>query len=142
MPQYEFDCHDCELSFEREGKMSNPPKRKKCPKCGKFCKRVFSPTFVHFKGRGWDTTEQRIENFQRDGYQKENAERFYKDAIEGSKKRMKSGGEHYKRMGIAPEAYEALTGVKVKKANPKRVEEKRKAAIKIRQDLEKKKNKK
>ena len=61
MKTYEYACHDCKLTWERDYKFGHPADKTKCPECGKRCgqnwlNREAPP--VHFKGglqSGWTT---------------------------------------------------------------------------------------
>jgi putative FmdB family regulatory protein len=53
MPTYEYVCKACDLEFEREQRISDPPV-KTCPSCkAKQVKRLISRTSFHLKGGGW-----------------------------------------------------------------------------------------
>lgn len=53
MPTYEYACKACDLEFEREQRISDPP-AKTCPRCkSKQVKRLISRTSFHLKGGGW-----------------------------------------------------------------------------------------
>ena len=46
MATYIFECEKCEIHYEGEGNMKNPPQRKKCPQCGKQGRRtIMAPNF-------------------------------------------------------------------------------------------------
>ena len=52
MPTYEYVCKACDLEFEREQRISDPPV-KTCPSCkAKQVKRLISRTSFHLKGGG------------------------------------------------------------------------------------------
>jgi putative FmdB family regulatory protein len=53
MPTYEYVCKACDLEFEREQRISDPP-IKTCPRCkSKQVKKLISRTAFHLKGGGW-----------------------------------------------------------------------------------------
>jgi putative FmdB family regulatory protein len=53
MPTYEYQCKACDLEFEREQRISDPPV-KTCPRCkSRQVKRLISRTSFHLKGGGW-----------------------------------------------------------------------------------------
>jgi putative FmdB family regulatory protein len=53
MPTYEYHCKACDLEFEREQRISDPPV-KTCPRCkARQVKRLISRTSFHLKGGGW-----------------------------------------------------------------------------------------
>jgi putative FmdB family regulatory protein len=53
MPTYEYQCKACDLEFEREQRISDPPV-KTCPRCkARQVKRLISRTSFHLKGGGW-----------------------------------------------------------------------------------------
>ena len=96
MAFYPFYCEACECAWSVKSPMSKPAQRRKCPECGKMRKRVWdNPPGLKFIGDGWYVTDARKEKFLKEGYDKENAEEFYSESIKSSKKRMKSGGQHY-----------------------------------------------
>lgn len=130
MVQYPFDCDKCELSFDVEGHMDKPPKRRKCPQCEKWCNRVFTPTFVHFLGAGWETNISKNAKRFKQGMDKQEADKFLNDSIEASKKRMKSGDEHYKTMvPYGLEEWEKQG--KIKRISEKEAKKRKKVAEKL-----------
>ena len=54
---YEFQCHDCELVFDKEYSMKTVPDRSKCPECSKLCNRYYGSVGVQFKGNDWHTNK-------------------------------------------------------------------------------------
>jgi putative FmdB family regulatory protein len=53
MPTYEYACKACDLEFERDQRISDPPVAT-CPRCKKKqVKRLISRTSFHLKGGGW-----------------------------------------------------------------------------------------
>ncbi len=53
MPVYEYECNACNLRFEEQQKMADPPIRV-CPKCKKRkVERLISATSFILKGGGW-----------------------------------------------------------------------------------------
>ena len=99
MPYYPFYCETCKNAWSAKAPISKPAQRRKCSECGKMCKRTWeNPPGLKFIGEGWYVTDARKERFQKEGYDKENAKEFYEENIKSSKRRMKSGGEHYTPM--------------------------------------------
>ena len=100
MVTYDFTCHECEIIYEGEGKMSAPPKKKKCPQCGKFGLRAWiQAPAVHFAACDYDfeTNRSRNEKLLKYGFDKDTAQRFYKESIKNSKAHLETGGQHYSR---------------------------------------------
>lgn len=57
MPIYGYKCNKCDHNFEIEQKIGDS-KKKKCPECKKMSlQRVFYPVGVHFRGKGFHTTD-------------------------------------------------------------------------------------
>ena len=76
----------------------NLPEIVKCNLCkGKAKFQVPKTTGVKFSGNSYHATKE-LKRFVRDGLDKEQSEQFYKDAIQGSKDRMKTGSQHYKKV--------------------------------------------
>tara|TARA_Y100000310_G_C20388659_1_gene671691 strand:- start:263 stop:721 length:459 start_codon:yes stop_codon:yes gene_type:complete len=133
MAYYPFYCETCEFAWSVKAPMAKPAQRRKCPECGKMRKRAWdSPPGLKFIGDGWYVTEARKEKFRKDGYDKENAEEFYAENIDASKRRMKSGGEHYTPMSPNYEWLEKKG--QVKKVPLKEAKRKMKKARKLTQE--------
>jgi len=59
MPTYEYECDNCNKTFEVFQKITDEP-LKKCPKCGKKIKRLIGGgSGVIFKGTGFYATDYR-----------------------------------------------------------------------------------
>lgn len=59
MPTYEYECDNCNKTFEVFQKITDEP-LKKCPKCGKKIKRLIGGgSGVIFKGSGFYATDYR-----------------------------------------------------------------------------------
>jgi putative FmdB family regulatory protein len=56
LPIYEYECTSCHQRIEVTQKVNDPP-LKKCDRCGKKLKRVFSASGLMFKGSGWYVTD-------------------------------------------------------------------------------------
>lgn len=95
MAIYEFDCETCQVRYEKEAPMTKPAKRLKCPQCKKMCQKVFYAAPLIFKGKGWYINRLK---FRKQFDDKQTITNFYRDSMEASKKRMKTGFEHYSRM--------------------------------------------
>lgn len=100
--EYGFECAKCDIIFLKEGdRRKSVPKKCKCPKCGKFTSdRHFFPVNLEFRGRGFQTTDTRVQNFYEKGYDEQQAKEFYNNAIKYSQERQKQGGQHYERMHL------------------------------------------
>jgi putative FmdB family regulatory protein len=103
---YSFTCSVCDISFDRDGKMSNPPKRKKCPSCGKQAPRAFCAPNFKVSGSKVKTT-------------KSDVKRLYNEMIDDSKQRLKTQKSPYARYSFDPNNKKAVDGYKVRKATEK-----------------------
>ena len=56
MPTYEYRCVSCEHQFERFQRMSDDAV-KECEVCGEPVKRLLFPVAIHFKGKGFYSTD-------------------------------------------------------------------------------------
>lgn len=92
---YLFECEACQISFDSEGSMAKPPKRRKCPTCSKYCNRIFTAPSLRFIGNDFYTNRSKAEKFQRNGFDKVQAHEFYNSAIQHSKERMEEGWKDY-----------------------------------------------
>ena len=75
------------------------PDKVKCNKCKKK-KAMFSPPDLpNIKsGRNSYAAKRERQRYAKDGMDKKQAEQFYKESVEASKERVKSGGQHYKKV--------------------------------------------
>lgn len=98
MAIYEFVCNDCRLIWDKEASVKNAPKKSKCPKCSKLCEKNWESHApeTHFKG-DFHTNVVKNRNFQRNGMDKDTAERFYDSAIKASKESIDKGWQAYSR---------------------------------------------
>lgn len=48
MPQYEYRCPDCEVTFETYARMKDSQQEQPCPECGSQSRRFYSraPSFI------------------------------------------------------------------------------------------------
>lgn len=111
---YDFACDVCEIVWDKEGSMKKPPKRMKCPKCGKQKPRILVAPPVHFKGPGFRTILHRQ---IRDYNNELNTKHFQEEAIKKSKERMATGWQHYSRMDIKPDQLQKLGVLKARRAD-------------------------
>jgi putative FmdB family regulatory protein len=59
MPIYTYRCTECGVEFDQHQNFSDAPLTK-CPECGKkSLRKVFSPSGIIFKGKGWYATDHR-----------------------------------------------------------------------------------
>lgn len=90
MKIYEYACHDCKVTWEREYKFGKCANKTKCPECGKRCDQNWlgrEPPAVHFKGSGWTQTT----GHNRAG----GSDDINQNLQEQCKERMDSGWQHY-----------------------------------------------
>lgn len=94
MAKYEFYCKVCDHYLEKEGKMSKPPQRMKCPICKKQANRsINAPNFkIAGKAIKWD---------------KSDAHRMYNEMIDDSKQRLRNQPSPYSRWDFDPKFAEA-----------------------------------
>lgn len=78
MPLYEYQCKDCDRTFEIIQKLSDPEVGK-CTECGGKLERLLSAPAIQFKGSGWYITD-----YARKGTESGNSNSEGKDS--GSKK--------------------------------------------------------
>ena len=98
MATYRIECEPCEIYWEVERPMAKPPKKAKCPQCGKMGERCWTAPNLQFVGLDFHTNVARAEKFHRDGFDKDTANEWLDKSIKGSKENMKTGGQQYKRM--------------------------------------------
>ncbi len=58
MPIYEYECTNCDHTFEVQQKFSDKP-RSRCPRCRSKVRRVIHPAGIIFKGSGWYINDSR-----------------------------------------------------------------------------------
>lgn len=92
------------------------PEKVKCNKCKKKKAKFTPPDVPKIKnGRNSYAAMRERRRFATEGMDKKQAEQFYKEAVQASKERMETGGQHYKK--IVPH-YETLRKEgKVRKLN-------------------------
>ena len=96
---FEYVCHECELIWQRECRIGKAPTRTRCPKCKVLSERfIGNMPGVHFKGMDFHTNQVRAEKFQKDGMDKETANKFLKTECDYSKDRAVGSASVYKRM--------------------------------------------
>ena len=90
---YPLYCEHCDEEFMVKAKSS--PKRRK-HSCGKWATQRYT-------GYGWtqksdDQVRRKVQKFNHEGYNKDQANQFYKSSIEGSENRIQGvgGAAHYK----------------------------------------------
>lgn len=104
MPFYQFKCDKCEHKFEERIHLdgSDPPEHYVCPECGneKAPREYWTEDSMPggFMKGVCDRKMREMKRFNVEGYNKQQAENFYKESIEASKERMKTGGQHYKEV--------------------------------------------
>ena len=112
MPRYEYACKSCEVSWELEADIGQAPKTPDCPKCEDQGFRYYGNQYINIsfgddgkgnKGTGamdFHTVKQRYKKHARDGYDKDSAERFYKNAIDSTKRAITDETLRYKPMYV------------------------------------------
>ena len=140
MATYQIECEKCEIYWEVERSMDNPPKKGKCPKCGKMGNRCWTAPALHFYGMDFHVNQAKAERYAKHGMDKDTANQFLENSIKGSKQNMEQGHQHYEKMYL-DEDYAAKNGM-IKKVDDKRKIEKREVAKKFIEDTHKKAYKK
>tara|TARA_Y100000034_G_C6905529_1_gene420023 strand:- start:2909 stop:3364 length:456 start_codon:yes stop_codon:yes gene_type:complete len=95
MPTYKFACTSCDISWEKLREVSEVDKSSMCPKCYKKGQRNFEIGSVSFRGIDFSTNQNKAEDYARHGMDKGQADTFYKESIDATKERMKTGFQHY-----------------------------------------------
>jgi len=121
MATYKIECEKCEIYWEVERPMSNPPKKGKCPQCGKMGNRCFTTPALHFVGMDFYVNQVKLEKYEKYGMDKDTANQFLENSIKGSKQNMAQGHQHYEKMFLDPE-------YAVKKGIAQKVDDKKTAA--------------
>lgn len=83
--------------FSKETTLKDIPETFKCPECGKKSKKVINEVEGWVKGN-CAVNRERERKFHEYGMNKQQSENFYKESIEASKERMKTGGSVYKKV--------------------------------------------
>jgi len=115
--------------------MDEAPSKGKCPECGKMGKRVYGNAGLIFKGYGWESNSHRDKRYGEKGLDKDTANEFLETEIDNCKDRMKSGGQHYKKMVISEEDARKH-GIPVTRISDEKAKQKADASFKMRQHLD------
>ena len=111
MAIFEWICRDCSIYWDRDCAVGKAPKRTKCPKCKELCGKYWqnSGVAISFKDDGcgnknssagdFHTVKQRYRKFNKDGYDKDSANRFLHRQIAKTKDR-KDNATFYKSMNL------------------------------------------
>jgi len=129
---YPFQCDECEVYWEKEGSMSKPPKTSKCSLCNKQRPRVFTVPSIHFKGMDFYTNQAKIERFQKDGMDKETADKFLNTECKFSKDRRVESAKVYKR--VVPDFEKMVKEGTARKCSDKEITIRKKKARQITTD--------
>jgi len=94
-----------------------PPNSVKCNNCGDVADRLVdgAPTIKH--GRNSYHAKKERMRFATEGMDKKAAEKFYKESVEATKERIKTGDQHYKKVVPNFEVLEKQGLVKRRKQN-------------------------
>jgi len=134
---YGLHCDHCDNDWTVERPMDKSPTKGKCPECGKMGHRLFGNAGLQFKGKDWETNSHKFKRFEEKGWDKSTADEFLHREIDNSKDRMKSGGQHYKKMIISEE--DAIKqGIPVKRVTDEKAKHKADATFKLRKHLDRK----
>ena len=103
MATYQIECEKCEIYWEVERSMDNPPKKGKCPKCGKMGNRCFTAPALHFVGPDFYVNQAKAERYAKHGMDKDTANQFLNNSLKASRENMQKGYEHYTPMYLDTE---------------------------------------
>ena len=134
---YGLHCEHCENDWTVDRPMDKAPSKGKCPECGKMGIRVFGNAGTHFLGDGWDSNSYSNKRYNEKGMDKDTANEFLTSEIDNSKERMKSGGDHYKKMVIG-ESDAVKQGLIRGSISDEKAKRKADAAFKLRKHLDRK----
>jgi uncharacterized protein (UPF0212 family) len=98
MATYRIECEPCEIYWEVERPMAKPPKKAKCPQCGKMGERCWTAPNLKFVGMDFQTNIAKAERWGKNGMDKDTANEWLDKSIKGSKQNMRTGGQQYKKM--------------------------------------------
>jgi len=140
MATYRIECEPCEIYWEVERPMAKPPKKAKCPQCGKMGERCWTAPNIQFVGMDFYTNQAKAERYAKNGMDKDTANQFLNTSIETSKQRMQEGHQHYEKMYL-DEDYGVKHGI-INKVDDKRKVAKQEVAKKFIEDTDKKAYKK
>jgi len=140
MATYRIECEPCEIYWEVERPMAKPPKKAKCPQCGKMGERCWTAPNIQFVGMDFYTNQAKAERYAKNGMDKDTANQFLNTSIETSKQRMQEGHQHYEKMYL-DEDYGVKNGI-INKVDDKRKVAKQEVAKKFIEDTDKKAYKK
>jgi len=129
MATYQIECDNCEIYWEIERSMDNPPKKGKCPQCGKMGNRCWTAPALHFVGMDFYVNQAKAERYAKQGMDKDTANQFLENSIKGSKQNMSQGHQHYEKMFLDPE-YAVKKGI-ASKVDDKKAKAKRESAKEI-----------
>jgi len=137
MVYYGLHCGHCDTDWTVDRPMEKAPSKGKCPECGKMGNRTYGNAGLVFKGEGWDSNSYSNKRYNEKGMDKDTANEFLNSEIKNSKERMKSGGDHYKRMVISEkDAFDQ--GLVKGRISDEKAKRKADAAFKFRQNLDRK----
>ena len=118
MATYQIECDNCEIYWEIERSMDNPPKKGKCPQCGKMGNRCWTAPALHFVGMDFYVNQAKAERYAKQGMDKDTANQFLNNSLKASKENMKQGYQHYTQMAL-DEDYAVKSGM-IKKVDDKK----------------------
>jgi len=96
MPIYEWECGDCEVSWEdMYDSYDDAPRKRRCPKCKKPRERLISSFGAQFKGKGFYCNDYGKNNATH-ANSKSACETFIEESKVASKKRMETGFQNYR----------------------------------------------
>jgi len=121
--------------LDKETKLKDIPSFVKCPGCGnKKCGKIIHDVVARIKGNSAQN-RSRERDFMANGYNKEQAHKFYKESMEASKERMKTMGEVYKPVAVNPQ--ELVKQGQAKKLSDKEKAQKIEIGKKVQQEVAK-----
>lgn len=103
MPIYEWKCHDCNMSWDRECRLGKAPDRTRCGVCNKLCGRNWEDSNITTSfGNDLDfhTVRSRYNKHIDKGFDKTAANKFLHGEIKKSKESMDDESYRYKPANI------------------------------------------
>lgn len=107
MARFEFLCKECDISWEHEADVGKAPKETLCPACEELSPRYYGNQTLnisfkddgarnHYSNAGdFHTVKRRYEKFDKEGFDKDSANRFLNKAIKDTTDRIVDTSNKY-----------------------------------------------
>ena len=125
MANFNWICRECSIYWDRDYAIGKAPERTKCPKCKKLSHRYYLKENIGVSfcdDKDFHTVRRRYQKHAQKGFDKDSANRWYRNNIQASKDAMDEGHAHYEPMIFRPDKM-AEKG-RARKLNDKEVSEK------------------